>query len=215
MAINKENSKYANIVVDGINIWEYSEGNWKVVSEEEFKEEEKIFDLYSSSEYYGDYTVKVNNKKLYAFDDKYKSLQYSGSILGINANYDVDVYFFGYISANEEDLIRLTGYADDSYKKEIRKTCLDIDSDEVEECFYIVDYYEDGEVLFTEIYYYDGALRSIINNEGERYSSYDISYILDINNDGKYELIINSNYFGFTSYKVYKLDGKNYKLFLE
>lgn len=215
LAINKENSKYANIVVDGVNIWEYKEGNWRVVSEDEFGEEEQIFDLYSSSEYYGDYTVKVNNKKLYAFDDKYKSLQYKDSVLAINSNYDIDVFFFGYSVVSEEDKTILADVINVNYNSDIRKIPLDVNNDDVEDCFYVIDYYESNEVLFTEIYYYDGKLRNIINNNGAMYSIYDIDYILDINNDEKYEIIVSSSYFNVVSYKVYKLDGKDFKLFLE
>ena len=215
LAINKENSKYANIVVDGINIWEYNESNWRVVSEDEFKEKEQIFDLYSSSEYYGDYTVKVNNKKLYAFDDKYKSLQYDDTVLAINSNYDIDVYFFEYSEVLEQDNNILAGFINSDYVSKIKKITLDVNANEVEECFYVVDYYDSTDVLFTEIYYYDGKLKEIIKNNGSMYSVYDIDYILDINDDDKYELIVSSSYFNVVSYKIYKLDGKNYKLFLE
>jgi len=214
--LNKENSKYASIVIDGVNIWEYKEGNWSVLTEEEFKENgEKVFDLYSSLDYYGDYTVKVNNKVLYAFDDKYKSLQYDGSVLAINSSYDIDVYYFGFSDINEEDQNILAGYINNSYVSNIKKVCLDVNDDDIEECFYVVDYYEGNETLFSEIYYYDGKIRNVIEDVGARYSSYDISYILDIDGDNNYEIVLASNYFGRVSYKVYKLKRKDYKLFLE
>lgn len=216
LTLNEENSKYASIIVDGVNIWEYKESNWNIVSEEDFKKQgEQVFDLYSSLEHFGDYTVKVNNRKLYAFDKNYKSLQYSDSILAINSNYDINVYFFDYSTINQNDQNILTGFINNSYVNEVKKVCLDVDNDDVEECFYVINYYDNQEILFSEIYYYDGSLRKIIEDDGSRYSYYDIAYILDIDNDEYYELILSSSYFGNTSYKIYKLKRNDYKLFLE
>ena len=98
---------------------------------------------------------------------------------------------------------------------EVKKVCLDVDNDDVEECFYVINYYDNQEILFSEIYYYDGSLRKIIEDDGSRYSYYDIAYILDIDNNEDYEIILSSSYFGNTSYKIYKLKRNDYKLFLE
>lgn len=213
-AINKENSKYASIIVDGVNIWEYKESKWMTLTEEEFMEQDTLYDLYSNAEYYGDYTIRLNNKKLYAFDSKYNSLQYKDSILAINSNYDIDVYFFGYSDVNKEDERILNGVIDNNYNNKIRKISLDVNDDDKHECFYIVDYYVDGVVSFTDIYYYNGKLREVIN-KGSNYLVYDIAYILDINDDGNYEIIISSNYLDTLNYKVYRLDGKSYRLYIE
>lgn len=215
LAMNRENSKYASIIVDGVNIWEYKESSWHTLTEDEFVEQEATYDLYSAIEYYGDYTIKVNNKKLYAFDSKYNSLQYKDSILAVNSNYDIVVYFFGYSEINDDDSNRLNSVINSSYSNNISKIAVDVNNDDKDEYFYVINYYDSGEIVFTDIYYYDGKLKEIVKNEEARYMNYDIAYILDINDDGKYEIIISSRYFDNVTYKVYKLDGKEFKLYLE
>lgn len=214
LSLNKENSKYASIVIDGINIWEYKNSTWNVVWEDEFVNDE-IYDLYSSTEFYGDYSVRVNNGKLYAFDSKYNSLKYNGSVMGINANYDIEVVPVGYYSVRDEDRNILSGYINNNYNYDIKKFNADMDNDKEEEVIYVVEYFDNSDSLFSEIYYYDGNVKEIIKNDGSRYNVYDVSYVVDINNDKKYELIISSNYLGNVSYKVYKLKEKNFSLFLE
>ena len=213
--INKENSKYASLIIDGVNIWEYKESTWKSLTEDEFDDEDTLYDLYSSGEYYGDYTIKINNKKLYAFDTKYNSLQYKDSIMAINSNYDINVYFFGYSEVTDEDRNILSGVINNNYSNNIKKISIDVNDNEKDEYFYIVDYFVENEVTFTEIYYYDGKLRDIVTNNGSRYLIYDIAYIIDINDDDKYEVVVSNSYFNTMTYKVYKLDGKDFQLYLE
>lgn len=212
--LNKENSKYASIVVDGINIWEYKNSTWNILGEDEFVNDE-IYDLYSSTEFYGDYNVRVNNGKLYAFDSKYNSLKYNGSIMGINSNYDINVIPVSFYGVNDSDRNILNGYINNNYTYDIKRFNVDIDSDKEEEFLYVIEYFENNASLYSEIYYYDGGLRDVISNDGSRYNIYDIAYVVDINNDKKYELIVSSDYLGNVSYKVYKLSGKNFSLFLE
>lgn len=213
--INKENSKYTSLIIDGVNIWELSAGSWKTLTEDEFDGQDNLYDLYSADEYYGDYTIKINNKRLYAFDNKYNSLQYNNSVMAINSNYDIDVYFFGYSEITDTDKNILSDVINNNYANNIKKISIDVNDNDKDEHFYVVDYIVENEVAFTEIYYYDGKLREVVTNEGARYLIYDIAYILDINDDDKYEIVISSNYFNTTTYKVYKLDGKDFELYLE
>ena len=217
--VKEEDEKYANIVVDGIGIWEYKNREWNTILDSDFEESDSLYKIYSSNEYIGDYIVKINNSKLYAFDSKYNSLQYDGSIMGIESNYDINVISFDYSSVNGNDEIILDNITDkySSYQAYAKKINIDIDNNEINDILYVIDYYNVDDKLFSEIYLYSNNidLVPIIEYTGAYYNYYDVSYILDIDNDGICEVILSSDYYSNISYKIYKIKGKNVELFLE
>lgn len=212
-----ENEKYATIIVDGKNIWKYENKEWSRPLETELKEDEDLYKIYSSKSYIGEYTVKVTDSKLYAFDSQYNSLQYDSPIIAVKSNYNIPVMPIEYDTITDQDNSILSNAVNkfSSYKNQVKKITVDIDNDSSNEYLYIIDYYNNNEKIFSEIYLYREILIPIIESTGAYYNYYDVPYILDINNDNKHELIVSSNYYNNISYKIYKIEKNQAELVLE
>lgn len=214
---DKLDKEYANIIIDGTVSWEYKERKWNNVYEFDYLDDDTYYRVYSRSEYYGEYTLRVNNNTLYAFDSDYKSLQYNGSILGVYSNYDINVVQFNYEVVDDSDKQILSSVINNYSNYELRanKIYVDLNSDQVDEIIYVVNFYNSDDIVFSGIYIYNDELRKVVVDNNMASFVYNVSYILDVDNDSSYEIVISLAYMGNTSYSVYKNEKDDYKLFLQ
>ena len=212
------NKKYANIIIDGVASWEYKERKWNNIYEYDYLDDDTLYKVYSNNNYYGEYTLGVNNDTLYAFDSSYNSLQYTGSIMAYTSNYDIDVLLFDYVNIDDNDRLILNETINNNYGYNLqgKKILSDLDNDDINEILYIVNFYNNNNIVFSGIYVYDDdSLKEIVNNDSLSEFIYNVEYILDVDNDDNYEVVISLLYEGNITYNVYKKSRGKYKLFLQ
>ena len=208
----------ADIIIDGINGWRYEDRQWNNIYDYEYLDDDNYFKVYSHNHYYGEYTLRVNNNSLYAFDTNYDSLQYEGSLMAYSSNYDINVFLFDYEMINDNDRLILNDIINSNlnYNMSANKVIVDLDNDESLETIYILNFYDDTDyVTFSGIYVYDEELEEVIVGEYLTSFEYNVCYILDIDEDNKYELVLSSLYYNNLNYSVYKDNGKGYELYLQ
>lgn len=207
-----ENKKKASIIVNGISAWKYEKSEWQYIYNYKEINDKNKYKIYLSNNYIGNYKIVVNNSKIYAFDNDNNSLQYNGSIIAINSNYEINIKNPTYDIYTEEDDNILKSIMQDYnlYTFKNNKINLDINNDEKEETLYIVNCYNSNELVFSGLYLYNDKLIEIIRSDDLNYVSYNIESLIDIDNDNKFELLISSNLNNIKSYKIYKGKGKKY-----
>lgn len=213
----KMDSQYISIVIDGVSGWEYKNREWNTINDFTRIDETIKYKIYSYNNYYGDYTIKVTNNYLYGFDSDYNSLQYNGSILAYNSNIDVNVLSFDYLSADSGDIFILKDILDkySIYNTSIKKVIIDLNNDNNDEYIYILNIYNDNnDSIFSGIYLYDNELKEIIKSNNSYSSVYNVAYILDLDKDNIFEIVISSNFYDNFSYSIYNFEDDNYTLFL-
>ena len=187
------------------------------------------FNVYDETGYLGNYIIKHHNDKWYVFDESDNFIKTSGDIFATN---DSEIVLENYevTELNNDDLKQL-----DEILKEYdildytllsinKKIEFDFNQDgENEELFIVSNLFSEennGEDLFSLIYYVNNnkvqiIKENIVSKENELDSQYsDVGYILNVDRNKKYELIIKNECFNNVCepcYEMYKLKFGKYK----
>lgn len=218
-SIRKEKEEVLMLVGDN-TIWSYSQNHWYDNSDEIEKYNWKKFKVYLDGKYSDEYYVWYD-EKWYIFDKDKEPKSYQEKFLAMQSNYDIKVKQFNSEPNNNQDIVskylKDKGLSSASQLTTNTKTTLDIDNDNKDETIYIIsnafplDF--NPEKIFSFVFIEkDGKIidifSSIENNTYDNGVKPYIESILDIDEDGKYEMII--AYAGYsitpTTHTMYKLD---------
>lgn len=137
-------------------------------------------------------------------------LAYTGNI-----NIDVaDTVVTDKISDNDEIILKskLTGIIDDIDDINFKKITVDLNNDNQNEYIYSI-YKYDNDKIYNSIFMMDSNNRIIdIVTNGEKNEEYNINYIVDVDMDGEYEIVLSSSYgYSLTNYEIYKLKNNKFE----
>lgn len=202
-------------------IWEKNGKEWKQVKEVSDDVLKQTYTLYNENGQTKDISIKEATSGFYYFDKNYKQIK-SKNLRGISnikgikfADYKKE---FGQDSDNgyvKEALSQINVNLPNGYWT--KKVTYDFDTDGQEETVYISSNYSFDIVdyqIYSVVYQVkDGQVTQIIDKAKD--NQFDFFEILDVDNDGKYEMILTykvKNLPGLTScYKMYKLNNNKWE----
>ena len=203
------NQKSTTLIVGDDTVWYYAEKKWMhLTSSKSIHDLEwKKYQVYLDNQKVGDYYL-WHDDKWYAFDDDKNAVPLNGELLAIKSNYSIPV--LGGREENVEDSTYINQILSDnnlslsSHFTVKYKVLFDIDSDGVEEEFYVIsnvfalDFRPD--TLFSIVFmvkddtiypiYQDISPNQSFNGCKPYFQSF-----LDLDEDQKYEFILSCGYY--------------------
>lgn len=182
------------------------------------------FNVYIDDEFLGNYNLKLYSGKWYIYDQEYNFVDYGENIIAFNQDSKAKIIKYQTTDFTKEDKNDLTKILKenniiDSVNSIEKKINIDLDNDSANENLYIVSNVmsdDKSNKAYSLVYVKDNEkikfLEKIIEPKGKELSinKYTLKAIIDINNDNKYEIILNSNNVDHC-YSIYKLAFKQYK----
>ncbi len=221
------------ILIIGGNLYiEYKDENYKIKNNVKINpklnyEKYKIYDgtsfidgylKFYNDEYIGNTSGILYNANLDELNLSITLLAYTGNI-----NIDVaDTITTDKISDNDKNILRskLNGITSNIEDIEFKKITVDINNDNQNEYIYYV-YKYDTEInkIYNSIFMVDSNnnIIDIVGNnvsidESYKFNMYNINYIVDVDMDGEYEVILSSFYEeSLTNYEIYKLKNSKFE----
>ncbi len=197
---NKVNSNNFLIINSSI-IWHEKGGKW--YQESEFKENfgNHKFIGYNNMDEFTATNVQYNKFKWYLFDDNYNQvsnddfrLAYSGNIKVKPVNYIISSYSASDDIVLDNNIKYENQKAEKKIKGSLTKYLYDFDGDGKMEALYLTSTFsliaEDYKSYSYLFYVKDGK---VLDKKVDSATSYGITDIIDINEDNKYEIIVNRN----------------------
>ena len=107
---------------------------------------------------------------------------------------------------------KLTGIIDNIDDINFKKITVDLNNDNQNEYIYFI-YKYDNNKIYNSIFMMDSNNRIIdIVTNGEKNEEYNINYIVDVDMDGEYEIVLSSSYgYSLTNYEIYKLKNNKFE----
>lgn len=229
-----ELKKSSYILIDNNIRWEYRKGYWYNLNDKDLVKilNENEFQVFENKRKMGTYHLNNYDETWYFFDSKNNSKQIEGKFFGFSGDKTINVLNREPVemsSLDEEYYRQILNDNKISYEElknlsTKQKLVYDLDDDGETETIYAVSnvfsntIYSDK--VFSFVYIIDNQkiqlLTSEINEIRDVLStySYSIAYIVDINEDRKYELILEGNIFRPNSdcYKMFQEIRGNYKM---
>ena len=188
--------------------------NWNKVSEFNNKILDSNFTVYSSGKITNDVILSYNDGIFYYMNNQYEDLQLKNVEYACNYNCKIKFgnYDFDYLNDNDtsylEDLLDVSDVS--SFMNQSAKISYDFDSDGVVETVYTVtnaslEYTgeEQKSLLFVVK---NNKVLQVLDND---YPNYFVRSVLDLDNDGKYELIVSKGDLDISTfdscYQIYTL----------
>ncbi|MEG0026177.1 MAG: hypothetical protein RR847_02440 [Bacilli bacterium] len=208
------------LILDKNTKWEISP-NWSDISEsnDELYKGQK-FKIYDDAKYLGEHIIKYYSNKLYIFDKNNDSIKINGQLLAIGGSKKIKVSSFEKEELNEKDLENLKEILVN--KKIInygrlsvnQKVNFDFDGDLKKEQLYLISNLyteEDNDGYFTIVYYVDNDKTTILIEENytideQIYGSrYELSEIINVDENKKSNFIIEKSYFNLVDKSCYQM----------
>lgn len=182
----------------------YNNHKWYKIEEDDYlKFDGKNYDVYQEKSFFGNYELMFNNK-WYLFDKDENSIDYDDEIFAYSGKKDLKFIDFKKSNLDSKDVNYINKALEKievkNYKGyfEGEKISMNIDKDNKEEIVYIVNGSYDSKV-FTLCFLVDNKDILIIDSDilakedSILLKIYDFHSIIDIGNDGKYEVIISQD----------------------
>lgn len=222
--IEKENEELTILLGDN-TVWKYKSKIWSNIKSDLDYYNWKKFQIFLDGEYKDEYYV-WHNDKWYLFDKNKEAINYTENLLALNSNFDVNVKSFESKEILDENKIfnYLTS-KNISLSAELTvktQTQLDIDNDGIEESIYILSNAFPMDTVPDTIFAYvymekDGNTYDIFSYEVENDSNNGvkpyINSVLDVDNDGNYEIIVSCAEYSVekTTNYLFKFDKNAFK----
>ena len=183
------------------------------------------FTVYDGNNKKENVKVQYNSNMWYFFDDDYNEINYDNFRIAFTNNLDVKInqntvqrydntdekYISQIIDTNNSESI-------ESYKISLRKLNLDIDNDDEEETLYTMSNYSYEVTDYKQISYLfivdNGVVKIIDSSEG--FEPFVIIDSMDLDGDGKFEVIVAKNVMDVPSfdscYQIYGVKNGEYTL---
>lgn len=212
------------IIVGDSTIWEYEDEKWENIDVKDASLDSIEFYVYKDQTYQGKYYLQNYNDTWYFFDKNNQSYDLYGQLFAYSNDRKIDVVQFmkEEVSLNEVNEILKDYNITINSLNELsfsQKIAFDFDSDDQDEYIYSISNIMAEEQTLDEfslvIYIDDGKKKDIMNKTSDVKYIYEISNIIDFNEDGLYEIIIEhqkpmnpSN----NCHSMYELKNKKYEL---
>lgn len=205
--IGKDNIRrekfYSTILVDNNAVWQYRKKKW--VNINHYSDLQKLnwekFKIYSKEkENVKNYYIWLDDR-WYFFNEKKEALQFSGEFIGVSSNYDMHISFPHEMKIENDtyvnQVLKENGLEERDFTVE-NTFSFDIDHDNIEENFYIIsNAFTDLPVenIFSIVFmekdeFIYPIYTDIDQNRGFNGCRPYVSAMLDIEDDGIYELIL-------------------------
>lgn len=221
------------IILDNSGVIEYSDGIYNYAQNDDYLKSN--FRVFSQKEYVGSYYIKrvdntndilftnihadynyVFNKPLVAISNNIEYIEFT------NQKFDQNDFEIFYNVSSKDYITKISDLLDTV------KITLDFDGDGQEETLYSVTYeynkdfaIDDNEEIseynYSLLYYYkDGYIDLIAENEPYYedesivFPSYGVSAVIDIEDDGVYEIIMQNRMYDEPIYEIYKMVNGSY-----
>lgn len=200
----KKSKLETTIIVNDSTIWQLKNKKWYNIRDDSNREDlnwEK-FNIIIDNKEIGKYKI-VYNTKWYLYDDDKNPYQYTGNLLAYQANYKMKVKDFEPIQIS--DYTYVNQLLEENFlpiNQELTVSDLvsiDFDDDGINENFYLVSnafpYDGEPENIFTIVFMEKSGVIYKMYNSVEKNKGYNgckpyINDIIDVNDDGKYEIIL-------------------------
>lgn len=218
-------SKLDNIhIILSPNIkWSLSKGKWENIDGQVNLYNLQKYELYVNHKYLGNYKTLYNEKWRFLDDDNH-SVNYVGNVFGYRGNRKVEMIDFQYQQISSDLILsqvlereKLSAFDDYIIKRRIE---IDLDNDQKDEYIYEVgnvfnfetsDHYSYSLLFVIDDKEIDMLRKEVASSEEmlDICSSH-IKDIIDINNDGNYELITSCIHYDLIPdcYQLYQMDNK-------
>ena len=205
--------------------WRLKDGKWIDVEDSEYNW--KKFNVYVDNELLGKYSL-LYNKRWYVYDRKRNLIKYEGNILGISGNKKYKVIDFEqtiFDTTGENILRDILNKKSITYTKPLSSTkvSLDIDGDNQIETIYTAanlfnDIGVDSKDKYSVMFIKDDEIQIIYEDYQDNSREYSmcipkVNSIIDFNEDLKYEIIMECNYYSNMGActSLYELQDGKYK----
>lgn len=218
----REKQKNTYLIFGNSIKFQYENGEWTDI-EDEKKYNLINYDIYIDNVKLGNYKLQDFKSKWYLFDDNRNSIQYNGILLAVNTkrNFSTVDYEIKRIDKNDEIILNniLQKHQINKYKLNVnQKVTLDFDSDGVKETLYAISnaFIQDEQKSFALLFIIDDnetiILKQVYKDSGmkDEIPLMKIINIIDIDDDKKYEIIVDESYFNNIRpcSSMYQYDGK-------
>lgn len=228
MPKDKNNVTHNYLIIDGEHFYEYDNDYFKTVSFLDMDFNNQMFKLYRDYNYSGEYYVSN-------VSSEYQHIKFTKGktdhALIPNIPYIAMTDAMSYVEFEKKELTAtdinniLELMADKGFDSTTTlyasyKVNIDVDSDGVDEVIYVIsnfDYMEVQEKMFSIIFIEDNNGMQILEEyyfDKDDYMEFircDLIYILDLNLDGKYTLVVSNSDDDSTINNFYIKDGNYYK----
>lgn len=183
------------------------------------------FTVYDGNDRIENVKIQYNSNKLYFFDNDYNELKLDDYRIAYTDNIDVSLdtnRIQNYEESDDEYIKEVTkineGYSLQSYRNSLKKLDIDYDGDGEEEILYTItnfSYEVTDYAMMSYLFVVDNGEVTVIDS-AEGLSPFTIIDSLDLNNDGKFEVIVANeiiNESAFDScYQIYGIKDSKFAL---
>ena len=210
--------------------WKYDGSKWRDFETDDVKLYAwKNYDIYIDQKKFGNYQVTFSEKKWYLFKNDQTPVSYQGDFLGIKSNRDYQVGSFERLDLDEKDMVYVNQVYENHQLKPNQRTTdaykvvFDLDSDGEEETIYTVsNLFPDDfapAIIFNFVFVVDhGKIQMVYETTDAFTKQYNhckirLQYLIDVDDNQKYELILNCNYYSTvgTCTSMYQKKGGRYQ----
>ena len=187
------------IVIDNNTRWKYEDDKWDNLDIQDGIFDGTEFIVYKNQVYQGKYYLQNYNDTWYFFDKNNQSYDLDGQLFAYSSEDEIHVIEFEVEEIDLDELNNLLKKYDIviSNKSELsyaQKVSLDFDNDEKDEYIYSISNLMAENIQNDEfsllLYVDENKTSEIINDISDPSFIYSISNIIDVNDDQKYELVI-------------------------
>jgi len=215
------------IMIDKNTRWEYKDKKWETVSTEDDIFIKNKFKIFSNQNYQGEFFIQNYENEWYFFDDNNKSYNLEGKLFAYYGDNDINVIPFNSEEPTIQEVNNLLAKYDIKINNLeelslVQKVTIDLDKDEENEQIYslsnMMSEFENSKTFSLVIYIDNDKEKTIMKNITDSSIDdinyiYSVSNIIDLNNDDKYEIIIEQQRplnAGLDCHSMYKLKRGKY-----
>lgn len=202
---NVEKEKYSTtIIVGDYTIWSLTGKNWMNLSSETSinKLNWNKYNVYMDNKKIGNYYLWKDDK-WYIFDENKKAINQSGKMLAYISNHDIDILDYKEEQITDysyvHQVLKENGISTSSLFTTNLQTKVDVDSDGTTETLYVIsnafalDYIPD--TIFSIVFIEKNGMIEYLYKNIDQNRNFNgckpyLNYILDVDKDQKYEIII-------------------------
>lgn len=223
----KKETLESKILVGKNTVWELKNKKWSNITNasDRKKLNWQEFQVYIANKSAGSYYL-WHDDKWYLFDKEKNAINYSGSILAIQSNYDIDVQEFESTEISDftyPNQVLVQNGLNTTQEYTVKSVVsYDIDNDNIQESFYSISNAFSGgtaEKVFSMVFMVKNEqiislYNSVDTNTGTNGCKPYINTILDANNDGKNEIILTCGNYSIEEpiQMLYHLDKNEFKI---
>lgn len=206
--------KNLNIIIGHDTFWGYDKKSGWDVKTKNIIYGNKTYNVYIDSNYKGKYDIELVNETYYFYDKNINKVNYSGDLFAYSGDANIIINNdYNTSQIGLDDIKYVNKFINELKNEKIslfdlttnKKIEFDIDNDKKDEQIYILSNFGcdncQNSNYFSLVFIVDNNKASLLSksySENDYYgiNFYDLAYIIDINNDNNYEIILSKSTFG-------------------